>query len=104
MSDTPDLGLLRLAHVALRSPDPERLAVYYERNVGLVRTGSHDDAIRLTTHRHSHCLELHEGDVPVLDHIAFEVRSVACAGDQLQSSAQLSAAAVDCPGYARAIA
>ena len=76
MTNIPRLGLLRLAHVALRSPDPERLAAYYEANVGLVRVAdAGDGAIRLTTDYQPHCLELHTASAPSLDHIAFEVES-----------------------------
>ena len=103
MSPTPDLGLLRLAHVALRSPDPERLAVYYERNVGLVRVDGPDDAIRLTTDAQPHCLELHEGDQR-LDHIAFEVTDVDAAAGALADTAAVTTEGVDSPGYASAIA
>ncbi len=105
MPDTPDLGLLRLAHVALRSPDPERLAVYYERNVGLVRTDgdSPDGAIRLTTDAHPHCLELHEGEQR-LDHAAFEVADVRAAADALSGAGTVEAQTVTSPGYADAIA
>ena len=103
MSEIPDLGLLRLAHVALRSPDPERLAVYYERNVGLVRTEGAGDAIRLTTDTHPHCLELHEGQ-PRLDHAAFEVADVRAAAAALARVGTVSAEVVESPGYADAVA
>lgn len=105
MSARLDNGLLRLAHVALRSPDPERLAVYYERNVGLVRTGvGDDDAIRLTTDSHSHCLELHPGDVR-LDHVAFEVRDLDAAAAALRRGPSgVELRAVDAAGYAAAAA
>jgi len=84
-------GLLRLAHVALQSTDPERLAANYETNVGLVRSGS--DPVRLTTNGYSHCLEIHAGDAVALHHIAFEVSDVsAFEGTQ-----------VDASGYDRAI-
>jgi catechol 2,3-dioxygenase-like lactoylglutathione lyase family enzyme len=101
---TVDLGLLRLAHVALTSPDPERLAVYYERNVGLAPAGAHDGTLLLTTDDHHHCLELSPGDAPTLDHVAFEVRDLAKAMDALASGSELSVAELESPGYARALA
>jgi hypothetical protein len=66
-------GLLRLAHVALTSPDPERLAAGYGAHIGLVASGS--DPLRLTTNGYGHCLEIREGAAG-LDHIAFEVKDV----------------------------
>jgi catechol-2,3-dioxygenase len=104
MPQTPDLGLLRIAHVALASPDPERLAVYYERNVGLVRVASTDDVIRLTTGGHPHCLELHDGEARVLDHIAFEVTDVRAAAAALEASGDVSPQWLSSPGYADAVA
>ena len=83
-------GLLRLAHVALTSPDPERLAAGYGAQVGLVASG--EDPLRLTTNGYSHCLELHEGERG-LHHIAFEVADVAA----------FDGASVDAPGYEAAI-
>jgi catechol 2,3-dioxygenase-like lactoylglutathione lyase family enzyme len=66
-------GLLRLAHVALTSPDPGRLAAGYGAQIGLVASGM--DPLRLTTNDCSHCLEIHEGETG-LHHIAFEVKDV----------------------------
>lgn len=103
MPARPDTGLLRLAHVALRSPDPERLAVYYERNVGLVRVAGDADVIRMTTDRHCHCLELHEDDTVSLDHIAFEVRDLDAAGAALAAGpAGVQLTPVSSLGYAAA--
>jgi catechol 2,3-dioxygenase-like lactoylglutathione lyase family enzyme len=83
-------GLRRLAHVALSSPDPERLAAGYAAQIGLVASGA--DPLRLTTNGFDHCLEVHEGPVG-LRHIAFEVASVdAFEGDPVES-----------PGYDAAI-
>lgn len=84
-------GLLRLAHVALISPDPERLAARYEAEIGLARSGT--GPLRLTTDGHSHCLEIHPGDATALHHIAFEVRDVGA----------FTGTAVESPGYAAAI-
>jgi catechol 2,3-dioxygenase len=84
-------GLLRLAHVALTSPDPERLATGYAAQVGLVVSGT--DPLRLTTDGHSHCLEIHPGEAPGLHHIAFEVRDVD----------GFDARPVDSPGYDAAV-
>jgi catechol 2,3-dioxygenase-like lactoylglutathione lyase family enzyme len=103
MGRITDIGLLRLAHVALITADPERLADYYEANVGLVRVGGGDDgAIRLTTDRHHHCLELHAGDTPALHHIAFEVRDVQRATAALEAGAAVRPQAVPAVGYADA--
>jgi catechol 2,3-dioxygenase len=105
MPVSPDIGLLRLAHVALCSPDPERLAIYYERNVGLARVGSDDGVIRMTTDRHSHCLELHHDAEVSLHHIAFEVRDLDVAAAGLSDGpAAITLSAVESPGYARAAA
>ncbi|MEA2212372.1 MAG: hypothetical protein QOF83_2320 [Solirubrobacteraceae bacterium] len=103
MPACPDTGLLRLAHVALRSPDPERLAVYYERNVGLARVVADDDVIRMTTDQHSHCLELHRDDSVSLDHIAFEVRDLDTAAAVLADGpAGVTVSHVESPGYGAA--
>jgi catechol-2,3-dioxygenase len=105
MPARPDIGLLRLAHVALRSPDPERLAVYYERNVGLVRVAADDDVIRLTTDHHSHCLELHYDDAVSLHHVAFEVRDLDAAGAALGGGPDgVTLSEIESPGYAAAAA
>jgi catechol-2,3-dioxygenase len=99
----PDIGLVRLAHVALTSPDPEALGANYEANIGLARTGTGDDgALRLTTDAHSHCLELHRADTAGLHHIAFEVKDVGRAVATLQGAVELEA--VPSPGYAEAAA
>lgn len=104
MPTPPDLGLLRLAHVALRSPDPDRLARYYEANVGLVRSGEADGALLLTTDHHHHCLELHPGDEPALGHIAFEVRDLAQAQDAVARNGAVDPRPVTSPGYRQAAA
>jgi catechol 2,3-dioxygenase len=84
-------GLLRLAHVALTSPDPEKLAANYEANVGLaIVKGS--DFVMLTTNTYSHCLEIHEGEND-LHHIAFEVSDVGA----------FEGTPVEAPGYDAAI-
>jgi catechol-2,3-dioxygenase len=103
MSSPPDLGLSRLAHIALRGPDPERLAAWYERNVGLVRVPSPDAALRLTTDGHPHCLELHEGETGI-DHLAFEVRDAAEAAARLGDAGGPAAETIDAPGYTAAVA
>lgn len=100
MAQTTDLGVRRLAHVALRSPDPERLAAYYERNVGLAWV---DDAratgpMRLTTDSHPHCLELHAGE-PRLDHAAFEVPDAGVAASLLRRDGDVDVENVEAPGW-----
>jgi catechol 2,3-dioxygenase-like lactoylglutathione lyase family enzyme len=83
-------GLQRLAHVALTSPDPERLAAGYVAQIGLVPSGT--DPLRLTTNGYDHCLEIYEGPRG-LRHIAFEVRDVS----------EFEGTAVEARGYAAAI-
>jgi catechol 2,3-dioxygenase-like lactoylglutathione lyase family enzyme len=79
-------GLLRLAHIALSSPDPEKLAAGYGAHIGLVASGT--DPLRLTTNGYGHCLEIHEGESG-LHHIAFEVKDVGA----------FDGHEVDAPGY-----
>jgi catechol-2,3-dioxygenase len=98
MPKTSEIGLLRLAHVALTSPDPERLAAYYEANVGLVTVGAEDEAIRLTTDRHHHCLELHSGDAPALHHIAFEVGDL----ERAVAALEMTVEQIESAGYGEA--
>jgi catechol-2,3-dioxygenase len=105
MAQTPDLRLLRLAHVALVSPDPDALARSYEAQVGLVPAGaSEDGVVRLTTNAHHHCLELHPGPEPALHHVAFEVADVGAAVAALRATAAVKVAHVVSPGYAEAAA
>lgn len=103
MASTPATGPLRLAHVAFTSADPERLAGSYEAIVGLVRMEGGDDAVRLTTDRHHHCLELHRGSGPSLHHLAFEVADLDPFAAAL-SAAGVAIEPVQSPGYAEAIA
>jgi catechol-2,3-dioxygenase len=103
MEKTVDIGLLRLAHVALITPDPERLAAYYEANVGLVRCAADEDAVMLTTDLHHHCLELHAGGTPALDHVAFEVRDVQRAGAALEANGDLHVHPSASPGYKESV-
>jgi catechol 2,3-dioxygenase len=84
-------GLLRLAHVALTSPDPERLASGYAAQIGLVVSGT--DPLRMTTDGHPHCLEIHAGDAVGLHHVSFEVDDVG----------GFDARPVDSPGYDSAV-
>lgn len=104
MPSTPAKGPLRLAHVALTSPDPERLARSYEAIVGLVRLREQSDgALRMTTDRRHHCLELHTGPERSLHHIAFEVREIEPFAAAL-AAAGVASRPVESPGYAEAIA
>jgi catechol-2,3-dioxygenase len=104
MERSPDLGLLRLAHVALVSADPAALAAGYEADIGLVALEPDaDGVVRLATNEYHHCLELHPGSGPALHHIAFEVRDAAQAGERLQA-AGVDATAVASTGYADAVA
>ncbi|HET6507904.1 MAG TPA: VOC family protein [Baekduia sp.] len=97
---TPDLGLLRLAHVALISADPAALAAHYVADVG----DGPDGVRRLTTDAHHHCLEIHRGAAPGLDHIAFEVRDAAAAGAALDAAGAVAVRTDDAVGYDRAVA
>jgi catechol 2,3-dioxygenase len=100
MTTVPDLGLLRLAHVALRSADPDRLASYYQANVGLVPVAAGGDGVvRLTTDHHHHCLEVHPGEAPSLAHVAFEVRDLDRALATLNAAGDVSAQPTEALGY-----
>lgn len=103
MANPPEIGLLRLAHVALMSAEPDRLADYYVSNVGLVVRHDEGSPVLLCTDDHHHCLELHAGDGPGLHHIAFEVRNASRAADVLAGHAQLSIRRSHAPGYAEAV-
>ena len=61
-----------LSHVALRTPDVEDRATFYERVLGLVRHEAGDGCTRLGWGTGHHALELHAGEAG-LDHVAFEV-------------------------------
>jgi catechol 2,3-dioxygenase len=103
MAQTPDLGLLRLAHVALVSEDPQALAAGYEADIGLVALPpAEHGVVRLATNEYHHCLELHPGDAPALHHIAFEVRDVRSAVAALEG--RVTTRPVASSGYADAAA
>lgn len=101
MAPAPDLGLIRLAHVALVTADPQALAANYEANIGLVPLPP-DEAgvVRLATNEYHHCLELHPGAGPALHHIAFEVRDVRRAVAALRNAGGPEVEPVSNPGYA----
>ena len=102
MGQTPASGLLRLAHVALVSPNPQSLASNYEANIGLVSIGEGaDGAIRLATNAYHHCLEIHRGDAVGLHHIAFEVHDARAAAAAL--ARQVETREVESPGYGAAV-
>ena len=102
---TPDPGLLRLAHVALISPDPAALAADYAANIGLASLGAGPDGVhRLTTNGYHHCLEIHPGAAPGLDHIAFEVRDAAAARAALETTDAVVVREAEAVGYDRAVA
>jgi catechol-2,3-dioxygenase len=63
----------RLSHVALRSPDVERLRTYYTEVIGL--SPYHQDAgvVFLASGGHGPALELHPGSTAGLDHVGFEL-------------------------------
>jgi catechol-2,3-dioxygenase len=105
MSMTPDLGLLRLAHVALVSADPTALAANYEKNIGLVDRGAGEDGVRrLATNGYHHCLEIHPGAGPGLHHIAFEVGDARAAGAALDAAGAVTVSTVEAVGYDAAVA
>jgi catechol 2,3-dioxygenase len=102
MGQIADTGLTRLAHVALVSPDPQRLAENYEANIGLESIGAGaDGAVRLTTNEYHHCLEIHRGEAPALHHIAFEVHDARAAAAALEG--RIATRGVESPGYDDAI-
>ena len=70
MTDT----VLRLSHVALLSPDPQRLRAYYEDVIGLTPYDETDSKLFLASGGRGPALELGEGAEPALAHVAFEVR------------------------------
>jgi catechol-2,3-dioxygenase len=103
-SSTAGVGLRRLAHVALTSTDPGRLAANYGTVVGLADAGEQPDGvIRLRTNDHHHCLELHHGGGPSLHHVAFEVADVGTARDAL-AHAGVEVTSIESFGYRDAIA
>lgn len=74
MSTPTPLSRTSLSHVALRTPEVERAARFYERVMGMV-SGPHPDAdgaVLLGWGAGHHVLELLPGPV-ALDHVAFEV-------------------------------
>jgi catechol-2,3-dioxygenase len=102
MGHTPETGLLRLAHVALTSPHPQRLADNYEANIGLFSIGEGaDGAVRLTTNDYHHCLEIHQGESIALHHIAFEVHDAQAAAAALRGVVETRP--VQSPGYGDAV-
>jgi catechol 2,3-dioxygenase-like lactoylglutathione lyase family enzyme len=63
----------RLSHVAVRSPDVERLRSYYTEVVGLAPYDEVDGVVYLASGGYGPALELRPGQAPGLDHIGFEV-------------------------------
>lgn len=66
-------AVTRLSHVALRSPDVERLAAYYTDVIGLSAFDTGDGAVYLASGGHGPALQLLPGGEPGLDHIGFEL-------------------------------
>jgi catechol 2,3-dioxygenase len=74
-SSGPRAGLRRtlLSHIVLRTRNPERMAAFYERAVGLNRhPPAESGSIRLGWHSGSHVLELAAGD-PGLESFGLEI-------------------------------
>jgi catechol-2,3-dioxygenase len=64
---------MHIGHLALRSPDPERLASFLTKILGLRRTAEHGGAIYLSCNEKHHEIELLPGPVAGMDHIGLEV-------------------------------
>ena len=65
--------LSRLSHVALRTPDLERLRTYYTDVIGLSPYDEGDGVVYLASGGHGPALELRAASAPSLDHLAFEL-------------------------------
>jgi catechol 2,3-dioxygenase-like lactoylglutathione lyase family enzyme len=64
--------ITRLSHVALRTPDVERLRTYYTDVLGLSAYDEADGVVHLASGGHGPALELRPGEVG-LDHVGFEL-------------------------------
>ena len=94
----------RLSHVALRSPDVERLRTYYTDVIGLSSYNDGDGAVYLASGGLGPALELREGSQTGLDHIGFEL--AASAEDELlsrlsQQGVKVSSGVDPEPGFTR---
>ena len=69
----------RLSHVALRSPDVERLRSYYTDVIGLAPYDDANGAVFLASGGYGPALELRPGDTPGLDHVGFGLFNLGCA-------------------------
>ena len=65
--------ITRLSHVALQTPDVERLRTYYTERIGLAAYDEGDGAVYLASGGPGPALELRPGDEPRLDHVGFEL-------------------------------
>jgi catechol-2,3-dioxygenase len=63
----------RLSHVALRSPDVERLRTYYTEVIGLSPYDQDGDIVFLASGGYGPALELHPASTAGLDHVGFEL-------------------------------
>jgi catechol-2,3-dioxygenase len=63
----------RLSHVALRSPDVERLRTYYTEVIGLSPYDDDAGVLFLASGGHGPALELRPGSTAGLDHVGFEL-------------------------------
>jgi catechol-2,3-dioxygenase len=94
----------RLAHVALATPDVERLRTYYTDVIGLSAYDESDSRVYLASGGPGPALELRPAAQAALDHVGFELS----AAHEEELLARLDAAGVDHaiasdaePGYAR---
>jgi catechol-2,3-dioxygenase len=83
------IDITAIGHVALGSPDVERLAAYYEDVLGFERTAAADGAVHLSPDIVHHAVTLLPGDAPGLDHLAFRI-----AGTLDDAQAGLAAAGI----------
>lgn len=63
----------RLSHVALRTPDVEKMRTYYTDIIGLSAYDDGDGAVYLASGGLGPALELLPGSTPGIDHVGFEV-------------------------------
>lgn len=83
------IDIVAIGHLALTSPDVERLAAYYEDVLGFEVTVRDAGAAHLTPDVVHHAITILPGDSPALDHLAFRI-----AGTLDDAQAELSAAGI----------
>lgn len=70
-------AITRLSHVALTTPDPQRLVAHYRDIIGLADYEHADGDTYLASGGAGPALQLRSGSSPALDHIAFELSPAA---------------------------